>query len=138
MPRDREIERVAVFATSQGRWFYRDQFTVHSYRLGVMPDGPEIRAAEPQAPDRLDRRLDRLYAARFPDRERERKSRLWAVLCNAFFSRYVPADGTVVDLGAGYCDFINHVRASRRIAVDLNPDTARFAAPGVEVLAAPL
>jgi len=90
------------------------------------------------APDRLDDRLDQLYAARFPDAEREAKTRLWSVLCDAFFSRYVPRGGTVVDLGAGYCDFINHVRAARRIAVDLNPDTRRFAAPGVEVFGAPL
>jgi SAM-dependent methyltransferase len=44
----------------------------------------------------------------------------------------------VLDLGAGYCDFVNNVRARRRVAVDLNPDTATFAAPGVEVVALPL
>jgi hypothetical protein len=93
---------------------------------------------EKRAPEGLDDRLDQLYASRFPDAEREAKARLWRVLCDGFFSRYVPRGGTVVDLGAGYCDFINHVRAARRIAVDLNPDTRRFAAPGVEVFSAPL
>ena len=43
--------------------------------------------------------------------ERAAKARLWRTLCEAFFRRYVPADGTVLDVGAGYCDFINHVRA---------------------------
>ena len=86
----------------------------------------------------LNSELDRLYAARFHDAERESKARLWRVICRDFFARYVPADGCVVDLGAGYCDFINNVSARRRIAVDLNPDTKRFAASGVEVHQLPL
>jgi SAM-dependent methyltransferase len=44
----------------------------------------------------------------------------------------------VVDLGAGYCGFINSVRAARRVALDLNPDTAAAAEPGVEVHLAPI
>lgn len=88
--------------------------------------------------DGLDARLDRLYALRFPERERAAKARLWRTLYDAFFSRYVPRDGCVLDLGAGYCDFINSVQARRRIAVDLNPDMPGYAAQGVEVLSLPL
>ncbi len=40
---------------------------------------------------------------------------------------------TVIELGAGYCDFINQFPAPRRLAFDLNPDMARFSAPGVEL-----
>ncbi len=86
----------------------------------------------------LNAELDRLYAARFHDDERESKARLWRVICQEFFARYVPADACVLDLGAGYCDFVNNIHARRRIAVDLNPDTKRFAAPGVEVHQLPL
>jgi SAM-dependent methyltransferase len=43
----------------------------------------------------------------------------------------------VVVLGAGYCEFVNGMLARRRIAVDLNPDTARCAGPGVEVHTVP-
>jgi SAM-dependent methyltransferase len=39
----------------------------------------------------------------------------------------------VLDLGAGRCEFINNVRAERRIAVDPNPATAGLAAADVEV-----
>lgn len=85
----------------------------------------------------LEGALERLYAQRFPEMERAAKARLWAVLCEAFFSRYVSESGTVVDLGAGYCDFINNVRAARRIAVDLNPDSERHAAEGVEFFRVP-
>jgi SAM-dependent methyltransferase len=52
-------------------------------------------------------------------------------------ARYVledaPGAQAVLELGAGYCDFINHVAAKTRIAFDLNPEMARFAAPGVEL-----
>jgi len=40
---------------------------------------------------------------------------------------------TVVELGAGYCDFINQFPALRKLAFDCNPDMARFAAPDVEM-----
>lgn len=84
-------------------------------------------------PTRLDSSLDRIYAARFSEDERRAKARLWKTLYRSFFRRYIPVDGTVLDVGAGYCDFINQVEARRRIAVDLNPDTVRTADAGVEV-----
>jgi SAM-dependent methyltransferase len=50
-------------------------------------------------------------------------------------ARYVlrdaPGAASVLELGAGYCDFINHVPAQTRIAFDLNPEMAAFAGPGV-------
>jgi SAM-dependent methyltransferase len=47
-------------------------------------------------------------------------------------ARHVPADAAVLEIGAGYCDWINNVRAARRVAVDSWPELPRFAAPGVE------
>ncbi|MBM3684566.1 MAG: class I SAM-dependent methyltransferase [Actinobacteria bacterium] len=74
------------------------------------------------------------YEQRFSERELRDKRVLWQTLVDEVFQQYVPATGTVLDLGAGYCEFSNAVRAARRIAVDLNPDTARSADPEVEVL----
>jgi SAM-dependent methyltransferase len=82
--------------------------------------------------------LDRLYANRFSDAERASKASLWRVLCESVFQRYVPPGGAVLDVGAGYCDFINAIQAQRRIAVDLNPDMEQFAAQGVETHRLPL
>lgn len=78
--------------------------------------------------------LEAIYRNRFDARDLANKRILWGVLVRERFQRYVPDDGTVVDLGAGSCEFINQVRARRRVAVDLNPATAGFAAPAVEVL----
>lgn len=78
--------------------------------------------------------LSEIYRRRFDEHDLMNKQTLWAVLVRDFFQRYVPPSGTVLDLGAGNCEFINAVEAAERIAVDLNPDTRRFAGPGVKVL----
>ena len=84
----------------------------------------------------MSRELETLYANRFDARDRAWKDEVWQVLWDRVFSRWVDREGTLVDLGAGYCEFINHAVAKRRIAVDLNPETARMALPGVEVRSA--
>jgi SAM-dependent methyltransferase len=78
--------------------------------------------------------LEFLYKQRFPEQELARKHAIWQVLCKNFFSRYVNTTDTVVDIGAGYCEFINNIQAGNRIAVDLNPGVKQFAAEGVRVI----
>ena len=56
---------------------------------------------------------------------------VWQVIAE-HLSGLVPAAGAVVEIGAGYCAWINAVRAARRVAVDSWPGFVRFAAPGVE------
>jgi dolichol-phosphate mannosyltransferase len=77
--------------------------------------------------------LKELYRHRFDEADRVRKAAIWRVLYRDVFGRWIRSDDTVLDLGAGFCEFINAARAARRIAVDLNPDTTRLAEPGVEV-----
>jgi ubiquinone/menaquinone biosynthesis C-methylase UbiE len=79
--------------------------------------------------ERADERrlLADLYRNRFSERDLALKSALWAVLCDRFFQRYVSTTDTVLDLGAGSCEFTNAIRAGNKIVVDLNPDTARYA-----------
>jgi len=76
--------------------------------------------------------LQRLYEHRFSAEERATNERLWRVLCESYLSRFIPPDATVIDVGAGNCGFINHIRAKRRIAVDLDPGVKQRAAPEVE------
>jgi SAM-dependent methyltransferase len=80
--------------------------------------------------------LEKIYRERFDDGARRRKARVWGVLCRHFFQRYVRPDDTVLDLGAGHCEFVNSIECRERIAVDGNPDLARFAAPGVRAVVA--
>jgi SAM-dependent methyltransferase len=75
--------------------------------------------------------LKALYRNRF-DKESEQRQETWDVLCRDFFQTWVAEDAVVLDLAAGHCEFINNIRAGRRIAVDLNPDVKLRAATGVE------
>ena len=81
--------------------------------------------------------LEQLYQQRFHDEDLVQKQAIWKVLCEDFFQRYVKPTDTVVDIGAGYCEFINNIRAGKKIAVDLNPDVSKFAAADVTTINAP-
>ncbi len=58
------------------------------------------------------------------------RTRVWKAITE-HLQRYVPPDGSVLELGAGYADFINQIRAARKHAVDRHPGVARFCAPDV-------
>ena len=78
--------------------------------------------------------LARLYRVRFSAAEVARKRRVWAILCDDFFSRFVNPTDRVLEIAAGYCEFINLVRCAEKYAYDLNPDTAVYAAKDVKVV----
>ena len=70
------------------------------------------------------------FAARLPPDPR--RETLWRALWDTYFRSLIRKDDVVLDLGAGYCTFINVVRARVRLAVDQWPGFAEYAAPGVE------
>ncbi|HEY1788250.1 MAG TPA: class I SAM-dependent methyltransferase [Verrucomicrobiae bacterium] len=63
-----------------------------------------------------------------------RRALLWHTLVTCVFQKEIPSDGVVLDLGAGYGDFINAVRARRRLAVDIWPGMLSHLDKGVEGL----
>jgi len=77
--------------------------------------------------------LEKLYRHRFDEKDLPGKLAIWKVLCEDFFSKYINSQDTVVDIGAGYCEFINNIQCGRRIAIDLNPRLKEFALPEVEI-----
>jgi SAM-dependent methyltransferase len=62
-----------------------------------------------------------------------RRATVWKAVA-LHLSPNVPKNSHVLELGAGYCHWINNVRAARRVAVDMWPDLPAHAAPGVETL----
>jgi SAM-dependent methyltransferase len=74
-----------------------------------------------------------LYEQRFDPAERRAKARLWQILCADFFQRYVRESDAVLDLGAGFCEFINHIRCGEKWAVDADEHVRNLAAPDVHV-----
>jgi SAM-dependent methyltransferase len=44
----------------------------------------------------------------------------------------VSEDATVLELASGYGEFLRHIKARKKIAVDLNPESREFVPPGAE------
>ncbi|HLY73268.1 MAG TPA: class I SAM-dependent methyltransferase [Planctomycetota bacterium] len=76
--------------------------------------------------------LEPLYRHRFDEASREAKQRLWKILVESFFQKYVKPDAVVLDLGCGFGEFLNHVRCARRVGVDLSLEATRYLSPGIE------
>lgn len=78
-------------------------------------------------------KIQDIYQRRF-NADRAFRNMMWDVLCREFFQRYIPKGAVVLDVAAGYCEFINHIQAGKKIALDLNPDTKKYADADVQVL----
>ena len=78
--------------------------------------------------------LEGLYERRFADVSQRQRAALWEVLCRVWLQRFVAPQDTVVDLGAGFCEFINTIRCGTKIAVDAKPNLRERAGPGVHVV----
>lgn len=73
---------------------------------------------------------DPYYKSRYvpnPDRKI-----VWKEIVN-FLKPYFEKADTVLDLGAGYCDFINNVEVKNRFAVDVSSEFEKFASDGVKI-----
>lgn len=77
--------------------------------------------------------LTRVYSNRF-DAMQVYRRQVWAVLVERFFQRWVPDSAALLDLGCGYGEFINTVRARAKFGMDLNPRTQQHLAPEVRFL----
>jgi ubiquinone/menaquinone biosynthesis C-methylase UbiE len=75
---------------------------------------------------------DIYHSTRFTPDPRRRV--LWQTLVDCEFQKKIPPESTVLELGAGYGDFINCVKARRRIAVDVWAGMLQHLDTGVEGL----
>src|SRR4051812_1588765 len=66
-------------------------------------------------------------------REDPARAIVWPVIAD-YLRPWVPPDAHVLEIGAGYCCWINAVAGRRRVAVDTWPEIRRHAAPGVEAV----
>jgi hypothetical protein len=73
---------------------------------------------------------DTYFQTRFaPD---PRRDVVWRTLCRHYFGRFISERDCVLELGAGYGSFINHVAAGRRIAIDAWDGFVEHLQAGVE------
>jgi ubiquinone/menaquinone biosynthesis C-methylase UbiE len=73
-----------------------------------------------------------IYADRF-DKDAQKRDVMWKILCKDYFQKFIKKDDVVLDLAAGYCEFINNIKAGKKIAVDLNAKTKIKANKDVKV-----
>ena len=62
------------------------------------------------------------------------RNRVWQVLTSKFFSRLIPADARILDLGCGYGEFLNSIHCAERFAMDMNPVAAQHLDKGVNFI----
>jgi ubiquinone/menaquinone biosynthesis C-methylase UbiE len=61
------------------------------------------------------------------------RTKVWKAICE-YLQNEINENSSVVDLGCGYCDFINHISAAKKYAVDSNPESKQFCSEDVEFL----
>src|SRR5262245_632277 len=71
--------------------------------------------------------VDNYHKTRFVDDPR--REVLWRSLWKYFFSKYIRPTDCVLELGSGYCHFINNVKAIKRIAIDSWPEFLEYLDP---------
>lgn len=81
-----------------------------------------------------DSQLSELYRNRFAEAGLVRKNAIWRVICAHFLQSFIEESDTVVDLACGYGEFLNNIQATRKIGIDLNPDTASFLDEDIEFI----
>jgi len=47
-----------------------------------------------------------------------KRDRVWKEICRFLQERYVPAQSKILDIGAGYCEFINNIHGREKHALD--------------------
>jgi SAM-dependent methyltransferase len=63
-----------------------------------------------------------------------RRGAAWVHIVEYLQRWWDPATATILDVGAGYCSFVNNARGARRVAVDIHGHLHEYAAPEVETM----
>ena len=70
-----------------------------------------------------------IYTKRW--RNIEKVNQIWKVLVEDFFQPMIPYESKVLDVGCGFCYFLNHLQVKEKVGVDANPSASNYAASDV-------
>lgn len=70
-------------------------------------------------------KLSELYSNRFKNTF-DKRERVWKLLNENFFQKFINENGTTLEIAAGYGHFINNIKSKNKIAIDLNIDTKKY------------
>jgi len=60
-----------------------------------------------------------------------RRNAVWKEVCRFLQERYISPESSILEIGAGYCHFINNIEGKERHALDISSEVARHAGKGV-------
>ena len=72
-----------------------------------------------------------IYRHRWEQRELANVEKVWQVLAHDYFQPMIGPADHVLDIGCGFCHFLNNIAAGERVGVDANPEAANHAREGV-------
>jgi SAM-dependent methyltransferase len=61
------------------------------------------------------------------------REKVWKAICG-YLEKYITGHSAVLDLGSGYCDFINNIPASTKYAVDSDLSSKQYCGAGINFL----
>lgn len=77
--------------------------------------------------------IEKIYEYRFQGIPQEKRVAVWRYI-SSWVMKQLGNPHKVLEVGAGRCEFINQCGAEERWALDLDPNTKKYAASGVKVL----
>lgn len=77
---------------------------------------------------------ERIYRHRWAPAELAAVAEVWRVLAQEFFQPMIAPGDRVLDIGCGFCHFLNNIDAAEKVGVDANPEAATHAAENVRVV----
>ena len=72
------------------------------------------------------KKINELYKIMFSNKDNEQKNKLWFILCNNYLQKYIPKNSVLLEIACGYGEFINNIKAKKKIAIDLNDDAKKY------------
>ncbi|MFA5880479.1 MAG: class I SAM-dependent methyltransferase [Candidatus Margulisiibacteriota bacterium] len=78
--------------------------------------------------------MKKIYKVRF-NGELRKKQEMWKILCENYFQQFIDDKNDIVlDLAAGYGEFLNNIKAKEKIAVDLNEDIKNYISKDIKII----
>jgi SAM-dependent methyltransferase len=74
---------------------------------------------------------EQVYKQRWAKAELDKVNKVWETLVKSFFQSLVGENAKTLDIGCGFCHFLNHLQAKEKVGVDANPDASRYASSDV-------
>lgn len=74
---------------------------------------------------------EQVYKQRWTKAELDKVNKVWETLVKSFFQSLVGENAKTLDIGCGFCHFLNHLQAKEKVGVDANPDARRYASSDV-------